>query len=507
MSNRRAVFAECQREAAAFSARLLAEPLYAYQIPPAQYIIDLVRASRTEDVTLEMARQSGKNEISGRIEAQLLTGQARSGGVIVKAAPTWSPQIVRSKMRIEGLVGKIKRRLPFLSFQGREGYILQCGNASINFLSGRATANVVGDTASLLLEIDEAQDFDLGKYDKEFAPMRASTGAPAVFYGTTWTDNTLLERTKIAIAEGRTRGRSFVIPWEVVANDNARYGEFVEGEIARLGETHPIIKTQYRLEAIEEQGRLLRADHLRLMIGDHPRLERRSGQGQIVAGLDFAGADEDAEELSSLQTASSRDSVALTVGSVDWVSIAPGVMLPLVRLLARYEWVNVHPASLQHTLYDLLLHKWRVDLCHSDATGLGETNTRLLEKSLNKGERTRIVGHKFDAAWSTHTRLAFQYIACVQGGRLLDYAPDGFDPLAVAKQELAPAAEVDQHAWWQRGQARLEARAGKKVRAYVPENKGHDDLLISEMLMVDAAYALTPRVRSSGIRQANVKGW
>jgi hypothetical protein len=31
----------------------------------------------------------------------------------------------------------------------------------------------VGATASLLLEVDEAQDVEIGKYDKEIAPMAA----------------------------------------------------------------------------------------------------------------------------------------------------------------------------------------------------------------------------------------------------------------------------------------------------------------------------------------------
>ena len=59
--------------------------------------------------------------------------------------------------------------------------------------------------------------------------------------------------------------------------------------------------------------------------------------------------------------------------------------------------------------------------------------------------------------------------------------------------------DVDRHAWWQRGHARLEAKPGQKVRAYVPESEGHDDLLYSELLMVDAAYNVgSPQVITSG---------
>ena len=45
----------------------------------------------------------------------------------------------------------------------------------------------------------------------------------------------------------------------------------------------------------------------------------------------------------------------------------------------------------------------------------------------------------------------------------------------------------------------MEARPSRRVRAYVPEDEGHDDLLIADMLMVDAAYnAGQPRVMQTG---------
>jgi hypothetical protein len=74
------------------------------------------------------------------------------------------------------------------------GYIYQMQQASIAFLSGEPNASVVGGTASLLLELDEAQDISKAKYAKDFAPMRASRNAPAVFYGTAWTDKTLYDQ-------------------------------------------------------------------------------------------------------------------------------------------------------------------------------------------------------------------------------------------------------------------------------------------------------------------------
>jgi len=54
------------------------------------------------------------------------------------------------------------------SWQGRYGYIVELGAASVQFLSADTESNVVGATASLLLEIDEAQDVAEEKYLRDF---------------------------------------------------------------------------------------------------------------------------------------------------------------------------------------------------------------------------------------------------------------------------------------------------------------------------------------------------
>ena len=52
------------------------------------------------------------------------------------------------------------------------------------FLSAHEQSNVVGATADLLLEVDEAQDVDEEKFAKEFLPMAAAQNATIVLYGT-----------------------------------------------------------------------------------------------------------------------------------------------------------------------------------------------------------------------------------------------------------------------------------------------------------------------------------
>ena len=69
-------------------------------------------------------------------------------------------------------------------WQRRHGYMIALDNAQVAFFSAGSQASVVGATASLLLEIDEAQNVDPEKYTRDFRPMAASTNATTVLYGT-----------------------------------------------------------------------------------------------------------------------------------------------------------------------------------------------------------------------------------------------------------------------------------------------------------------------------------
>lgn len=488
--NRLEAFRRYQRSMALFSRDIVGLPLHPYQTAWADYILGVVAGKKSEIVTVEMPRQSGKNETSAQLEAALLAINARRGGDIVKTAPTWKPQIVNSKQRFDLRAGAVAQRLPWVTYKASQGYIYRCGKASIQFLSADPAASVVGATASLLMEVDEAQDVDRRKFNKDFSPMRASTGAPVVAYGTPWTDDTLLENFKEQIQTGVAKGRIFRVLPDQVAMANPAYGDFVDTEVKRLGRDHPLIRTQYFLETLAQGGRLLDPVQLRSIVGDHERREKRSREAQVVAGLDFAGADEGAGELVSLQSESARDSVALSIGAVEWVRIAAGLVVPYVRCLDRYEWVNKNPVSLHTTLYDILWNKWRVDRMHCDATGIGGASTAFLAAALNRGSFERVTAITFDGAWGTSTRLVFQYLALINGSRLKDFAAEGYNPIELAREDEPPVHDAAHHLWWQRGHAKLQGRAGQRAKASVPEGEGHDDLLLSELLMVDAAHSV-----------------
>ena len=206
-----------------------------YQVEIGRAVLDSVLHNKGLTFTVEIARQGGKNELSAQMEVLLLTLFAAKGGNLVKGAPTFDPQV-----RIS--VARLKERLKEAGLGGlwspEAGNVLRLGRVRQLFLSAEPSSNVVGATAHILLEMDEAQDVDRDKFYKEFRPMGASTNVTTVLYGTPWKGDTLLEEMKQANLEmERTDGvkRHFHQNWEEVAKYNPLYRAYVEGERQRLG--------------------------------------------------------------------------------------------------------------------------------------------------------------------------------------------------------------------------------------------------------------------------------
>lgn len=263
-------------------------PLRTYQVEAARAITRSVTQGLGRTITIEVARQGGKNELSSQVELFLLMRALNGYAEAVKTAPTFRPQLRVSMRRLWNHV----QRARLEAIAREEGAAINIGHARILFLSADPAANVVGHTASLLLEVDEAQDVDIDKFDREFRPMAATSNATTVLYGTAWLDNTLLERTIQAnLAAERRDGerRHFAYDWTVIAAHSQQYRTFVESERARLGESHPAFLTQYALKTISGGGRMFTAAQRAQMTGWHERLRAPIAGETYVAGLDLAG--------------------------------------------------------------------------------------------------------------------------------------------------------------------------------------------------------------------------
>ncbi len=81
-----------------FAASIIGKPLYPYQAQVANAILRSINNHEGAIITVMMSRQSGKNQLSAILEAFLLF--SRKEGTIIKAAPTFNPQILASRRRL-----------------------------------------------------------------------------------------------------------------------------------------------------------------------------------------------------------------------------------------------------------------------------------------------------------------------------------------------------------------------------------------------------------------------
>ncbi len=476
-----------------FSRELIGRPLRSYQLEAARAILASIQRRDGAIFTIMMARQMGKNELSAQIEAWLLRLLQAEGASLIKASPTLRPQGLLSKQRLLEVLGALRQNDPAgLTWREREGHIIQIGEARIAFYSASKGANVVGATAHPLLEIDEAQEVAEDKYLRDFRPMGASTNATTVLYGTAWTGETLLEREKqqnqalearAARLEGTRHAadepikRHFEFPWTVLAAQSESYKAFVQAEIERLGETHPIIRTQYLLEALAAEDRLFNATQLAQLRGTHPRLHGPQASGGraalYVAGVDVAGADEGTETTSgrALLAHPQRDATVVTIAEVQRDEKVPA--FASIQIVEHYEWIGLDYREQHLRLRDLLRGLWNCAHIIIDASGIGAGLAAWLTESLGKG----IVG-ELHFTRASKSQLGWDLLAAVNTGRLKMYADDG--------------SPESRHFWEELRQARSAHLPGQTLNFFVPPEKGHDDYLISAALCVRAAAAIAP---------------
>ena len=450
----------------------LLETLRSYQREIVLAVLDSVLNGRARSFSVEISRQGGKNELSARLELTLLRLNRWRPVTSIKAAPTFEPQ---ARISLERLRDRVRDISLEEDATIENGNCLRLGRARQLFLSAEPGSNVVGHTADLLLEIDEAQDVDAEKFDKEFRPMAAARGATTVFYGTAWNDANLLEQARQShLSLERVDGvkRHFEFDWQVVAAHNPEYGRFVESERQRLGADHPIFLSQYCLRTLPGAGRLLSQTQLTLLQGSHAPLVRPEPGETYVAGLDVAG------EASDNGPIRDHDSTVLTVARVVPAGADDLLSSPAVEVVRHQAWTGAAHTALYASLV-AMLREWQVARVVVDATGVGEPLAAFLGRALG---RSRVVALKLTA--ESKSRLGYALQAAMNGGRLRLYA--GANPEAV---ECRRQLEL----------CRAVYRPNQTLSFFVDERDGHDDYVISLALALEAAGSAVPR-RAQGRR-------
>ena len=456
-----------------------------YQLEAASSIVDSVINRRGLSFVVIFPRQSGKNELQAQIETYLLILFSLEDAEIVKISPTWKPQSYNAMKRLERIL--TKNLLTQKLWKKERDYIYKINRASCKFLSGSPEANVVGATASLLLEVDEAQDVLPSKFDKDIAPMAASTNATRVFWGTAWTSTTLLHRELLAAQEAEKKDglrRTFVLAAPDVAAEVPAYGAFVAEQVAKMGRQNPMIKTQFFSEVIDGEGGMFSPARIALMQGSHPAADSPQPGCLYALLLDVAGEDEGLTAATGELSNPGRDATALTIVQVDLATLADQVIkAPTYRVVNRRLWVGVRHSTLYAEI------KAQADLWHArylvlDATGVGAGMASFLAKALPD----KVLPFIFSA--TTKSKLGWDFLAIIDSGRWKECIPNNqqSEPLrntrrgAINNQQFLNELSFCQYTILPGPEKRMRWGVTDGTRDPATGELVHDDLVLSAAL-------------------------
>ena len=466
-----------------------------YQLGPARAIVESVERGLGRQFVVVFSRQAGKDELLAQVLAFLLTRYQQRGGSIVLAAPTFNPQAALSRDR---LLERLHNPLTAKAHRVRDGYAVTVGKASARFLSAAPGANARGQTASLLLVANEAQDIRPDIWDAVFDPMAAATNATTLFLGTVWDRNTLLARQMrhlAALDETDGLRRVWRVAWEEVADDLPAYGERVRDRIAQFGAGHPFIRTEYFLEELDGEGGLFPPNRLAMLRGDHPRRHAAEPGATYALLIDVAGEEELGGGMGGFDDAARRDSTALTVVEVSTApnpparqrALAPddqgrrgstGRRLPSYRVVDRMAWTGTRHTELHATIVHLARVVWRASVVVVDATGVGAGLASFLSASLSgrTGGSPPVQVIPFVFTQSSKSALGWDFLGLIDSGRFTEYRDDSGSG--------TPEGRLTASYWEQLRATTYETLPGpgKLLRWQVPAARGHDDLVMSAAL-------------------------
>jgi hypothetical protein len=309
--------------------------------------------------------------------------------------------------------------------------------------------------------------------------MAASTNATRVFWGTAWTNRTLLARELRAAREAEKKDgvqRVFKMTADDVAAEVPDYKKFVDEQVARFGRNHPLVKTQYFSEEIEAEGGMFPPERRRMMRGDHSRL-LGPRDGQLYAFLiDVAGEDEAAtdiiEDLEKDKLRNpARDYAALTIVEVDLSTLAEELIkAPTYRVVDRRSWIGISHTSIYGEIR-ALADLWGPRFVVVDATGVGAGLSSFLSKALPG----RVLPYTFTP--KSKSDLGWNFLAVCDTGRFKDH------------QNSQGSVEHTEF-WNQLEYVEYEALENKMLRWSVPDwtrdaatgELVHDDLVLSAAL-------------------------
>ena len=314
--------------------------------------------------------------------------------------------------------------------------------------------------------------------------MGSATNVTTILYGTTWDDSTLLEEMKQANLELERKDgikRHFRYDWQEVGRYNPDYIKFVQAERQRLGEEHPLFRTQYALLPITHGGGFLSRQQIALVLGEHQRQSQPEGKRTYIAGVDLAGEHEQ-ERAGGDAPVNNRgrglDSTVITIAEVD----ATNLSQPVLKVVEQYQWTGTPHSQLYTQMTAVLKNVWNCHRIVVDATGIGQPVASFLRRELG----SRVI--PFVITSKSKSDMGFELLSFVNSGRLKLYKQDG------SREYKETLFELER--------ARAQYRPNQTMNFYVDPQEGHDDFLLSLALMVQAAKGLRPREAKGRLRES-----
>lgn len=377
---------------------------------------------------IRQARQTGKNEISAVLHRRHLWRRQNypSSQIWIRTAPTHKPQIVNSKKRLRELLdlspSKIIRHPLFKNAKltTEEGYIWRLGNASVEFISSGPTANVVGGTANVCLDMDEAHKVNKDKFDEDFAPMAADKSAAIVLWGVAADGHDLMSFYR---EHNKSIGRSDLnidLPCEVFMEHNPRYARHVEARVSALGYDHPIIKTQYRLVDVASEGSFFNSiQQVSLLDGGHERelVPRAGSRYQMI--VDIAASNENnVEDILKGDEDAVEDSTAIWLYKVTNILTANG-LFPLIQLV-NVIWLTGVSLPKQEELIEDTIKTWKCEKVTIDSIGVGRQIGESMAKKFGP-----VMVNAYTASADTVSQDCYDLLARVNHNAVKMFRNDG----------------------------------------------------------------------------------
>ena len=150
-----------------------------------------------------------------------------------------------------------------------------------------------------------------------------------------------------------------------------------------------------------------------------------------------------------------------------------GLKEPHLKVVQHYWWTGRKHRELFPQLVDLLKRVWHCRAVVVDATGVGAGVASFLVGALP------LVARPFVFSATSKSALGYGLLAAVNGGRLQMYADDG--------------SPESTEFWREEQLARSALHENQRLSFYVDPREGHDDLLMSLALAVEAAAGAEPR--------------